>query len=358
MAKVVVAMSGGVDSSLAAALMKEAGHEVIGIMLKLWAEEGCRSNRCCTPESVEDAELIADQLSIPFFVLDYKQNFKQQVVDPFAQGYAEALTPNPCILCNQKIRFGRLLEEAMKLGAEKLITGHYAIVREERGRFRLFRGVDAGKDQSYVLYRLNQNQLSHVAFPLGEMTKVQCREMASERGLSSADRPDSQDLCFVGDGDYRDFLRRQGGRSLPGNMVDPQGNIVGRHQGLDHYTVGQRRGLGLSLPEPYYVLALEGEPNRLIVGPQPYRGQKEIFVQGMHYIADPSPLSPIEVQVKIRYTSSSRPAILIPLQNQRAAVTFTQSVFYPAPGQSLVCYQGDEVLGGGFIEKQVWTHSQ
>ena len=356
MTKVVVAMSGGVDSTLAAALMKEAGHEVIGIMLKLWAEEGCTSNRCCTPEAVDDAQLVADQLGIPFYVFDYKDPFKEVIVDAFTRDYLDALTPNPCIRCNGLIRFGRLMEEARGLGAEKLVTGHYAKIEEREGIFHLHQGLDLSKDQSYVLYRLNQEQLAHTWFPLSGLTKEECRRMAAERNLLPADKPDSQDLCFVGDGDYRNFLTRQGYQAQPGDIIDHQGKILGKHTGLPFYTVGQRKGLGITTPEPYYVLALDGENNRLIVGPTAERRQLSLHVKEMHYLLGHTPTEPIEISAKIRYNTPQSPATLTPLEGGRALVTFVQPVQDPAPGQSLVCYLGDEVLGGGFIEKFQWKN--
>ncbi|MDX2469957.1 MAG: tRNA 2-thiouridine(34) synthase MnmA [SAR324 cluster bacterium] len=354
MAKVVIAMSGGVDSSLAAALLVEQGHEVIGMMLRLWAEEGCASNRCCTPESVDDAKMVADQLGIPFYVIDYKARFKEQVVDPFIRTYEQNITPNPCVLCNEHVRFGGLLEEALDLGAEFIATGHYAKITNEKGTCRLFRGLDLSKDQSYVLYRLKQEQLAKVMFPLGEYTKVETRKMAEERGISVADKPDSQDLCFTGDHDYRDFLVKHQAKGIKtGNMVDRAGNILGKHRGLPFYTIGQRRGLGIGGPNgPYFVLSLDSKTNNLVIGQKTERGTTVVHAHDLHFLSTKPEVECLEITAKIRYTSPQKEASLQLLPDNRAQITFYAEMLDVAPGQSIVFYLDDEVIGGGFIEKE------
>ena len=355
MAKVVIAMSGGVDSSLAAALLVEQGHEVIGMMLRLWAEEGCASNRCCTPESVDDAKMVADQLGIPFYVIDYKERFKTQVVEPFIKTYEQNLTPNPCVLCNERVRFGGLLEEALDLGAEFIATGHYAkVTQDEAGNCRLFRGLDLSKDQSYVLYRLKQEQLARVMFPLGGLTKVEARKMAEERGISVADKPDSQDLCFTGDHDYRDFLVKHKAKGIkPGNMIDTSGKVIGKHKGLPFYTIGQRRGLGIGGPNgPYFVLSLDSNTNNLIIGQKDERGATLVHAHDLHFLSLPPKDTITEITAKIRYTSPQKEASLQLLPNNRALVTFKEEMIDVAPGQSIVFYLENEVIGGGFIEKE------
>lgn len=349
--KVVVAMSGGVDSSVAAALMKEAGHEVIGIMLRLWSEEGCKSNRCCTPESIEDASLVADQLGIPFYVRDYKDHFKDIVVEYFIEAYQNIVTPNPCLVCNKQVRFGRLLDEALTLGADYLVTGHYVRTERTEHGILLKKGFDEGKDQSYVLYQLGQKQLEHCLFPLGEMQKSQVRNLAEKFELPVAKRPDSQDLCFIGDGDYRDFLQRHGTKSFPmGDIVDQDGKKLGRHNGLPYYTIGQRRGLGVSGPEPYYVTCLDVEKNRLILGTAQQRGRSDLFAKEMRYTLENPPTEPMEVMAKVRYKAQDQPATLTPLPGGRAQVEFRNLLPDITPGQAVVLYQEDMVIGGGIIE--------
>ncbi len=355
--RVVVAMSGGVDSSLAAALLKEQGYDVIGVMMRLWAEAECgvsRSNKCCTPEAVKDARSVADALDIPFYLLNVEQPFKQHVVDYFIDGYLQGVTPNPCLQCNRHIRLGVLYRHALALGADYLATGHYARVRHTGdGLYRLFKGVDERKDQSYVLYMVTQEHLAHLLFPVGDYTKTQVRAMAHERGLPTASRAESQDLCFVHDGDYRRFLRQWGNGAIrPGPILRTDGTRVGTHRGLPFYTIGQRKGLGLSSPEPLYVLALDQKHNAIIVGTWQELGRDSAWVEQVHWISGEEPTGPLRAAVKIRYKAREVMATLVPEDEDRVHVYFDEPLRDITPGQGAVFYRGDECLGGGILALQ------
>ncbi len=351
MTKVVVAMSGGVDSSVAAALLVEQGYEVIGLMLRLWSEQGDGANRCCTPDAVIEARRVADALNIPFYVRDYKEIFKATVVDFFINSYLHGVTPNPCIVCNREIRFGRLLDEAMNLGAAYVATGHYARLRQTAdGTYQLLKALDSHKDQSYVLHILTQERLARVMFPLGQLTKPQVRHIAAQKNLPVHNRPDSQDLCFVGEGTYRDFLRRQVPEAnRPGEIVNTAGEVVGHHQGLANYTVGQRKGLGVYRPEPWYVLRLDSATNRLMVGPLEELGQTRLKARQVNYLND-TPTEPLTITAKIRYKAQEVPATLTPLPNACAHLTFDAPLRDITPGQAVVFFQDEVVVGGGVIE--------
>jgi len=352
---VVVAMSGGVDSSVAAALLLERGYEVIGIMLRLWAEAGPAANRCCTPDAVADARRVADVLGIPFYVRDYKDLFKTTVVDYFIETYGQGLTPNPCLVCNRHIRFGHLLDEAVTLGADYLATGHYARVRRVGGgRYELLRAIDPDKDQSYVLHRLGQAQLAHVLFPVGDYVKLEVRAMARARGLPVSDRAESQDLCFLGNGDYRGFLARHAVRAArPGPILDTAGRVVGEHRGLSYYTIGQRRGLGIAAPRALYVLALVPTHNALVVGTAEELGRHELIAADVTYISGSPPARPRRITAKIRYMAHVTPALLIPLPDGRAHLRFDEPLRDITPGQGVVFYQAEVVLGGGTIVRSM-----
>jgi tRNA-specific 2-thiouridylase len=351
--RVVVAMSGGVDSSVAAALLVEQGYEVIGLMLRLWAEPGGAANRCCTPDAVADARRVADQLGIPFYVRDYKDTFKQTVVDFFIEGYAQGVTPNPCVVCNRDIRFDKLLKEAMSLGGDYLATGHYAWVGQgEDGTFQLLKGVDPTKDQSYILYTLTQERLAHVMFPLGHHTKTEIRQIAEAKQLPVFNRPDSQDLCFLGQGDYRAFLQRRAPEVVqPGQILNTSGQVLGQHQGLAFYTIGQRKGLGLAAPEPLYVLNLDNQNNSLIVGTLDELGQTDLTAGQVTYVSGYPPAGPLQIMAKIRYKAREVEATLTPLPEARARITFELPLRDITPGQSVVFIEGSQILGGGIIEK-------
>jgi tRNA-specific 2-thiouridylase len=352
--RIVVAMSGGVDSSVAAALLVEQGYEVVGLMLRLWAEQGGAANRCCTPDAVADARRVADLLGIPFYVRDYKDTFKQTVVDFFVEGYAQGVTPNPCVVCNRDIRFDKLLKEAISLGGDYLATGHYARVQQdEGGAWQLLKGIDPGKDQSYILYTLTQERLARVLFPIGEYPKREIRQIAAAKQLPVFNRPDSQDLCFLGQGDYRAFLQRRAPQVVqPGPILDTRGQVLGQHQGLAFYTIGQRKGLGIAAREALYVLRLDSVSNSLIVGPEDELGQKQLAAGQVTFINHRPPLqSPLQVTAKIRYKAREVEATLTPLPGERAHLSFNTPLRDITPGQSVVFFAGDRVLGGGIIEK-------
>jgi len=383
MARIVVAMSGGVDSSVAAALLKEQGHEVIGIMLRLWSEPGMLEddglervvqNKCCSLEAVDDARRVARKLDIPFYLVNVEQEFKENVVDLFYQEYVAGRTPNPCLTCNRHIRFTLLLNRALALDADYLATGHYVRVDDHplTGKRRLRRGIDPGKDQSYVLHVLNQEQLAHACFPLGEYTKSQVRAMAAERGMSVASKPESQEICFVAQNDYRGFIDRyatvleeerapmpvaaSSGSVIqiprPGPIYDQAGQVLGRHRGLAYYTIGQRKGLGLNSLEPLHVLQIDAEQNALIVGPAEALLRSTCTVEKMHYVSGETPIEPFTAWVRIRYKAPQQQALVTPLDAEHVQVTFSCPQRSITPGQAAVFYggeDGDEVLCGGII---------
>ncbi len=353
MTKVVIAMSGGVDSSVAAALLVEQGYDVTGMMLRLWSEPGKEdSNRCCTPDSMAMARRVAAKLDIPFYVVDAKEVFRQTVVQYFLDGYAAGWTPNPCLLCNRRIRWTFLLERALALGADFLATGHYArVVSDEKGRVKLLRAVDEGKDQSYVLHVLTQEKLRRALFPLGGYHKSEVRQKAEAMGLPVYKRPDSQDLCFLAGEDYRAFLRRHAPEtSLPGDIVNRKGELLGRHSGLANYTIGQRKGLGLHSPVPLYVLSKDASTNTLIVGEIHELGAVRLLAGEVNWISGLAPTETFRAKVKIRYTAQAAAAEVRPLDHGRQAeVRFDAPQRDITAGQSAVFYVGDEVVGGGTI---------
>lgn len=345
MKRVVVAMSGGVDSSVSAAILLEKGYEVIGITMQLWPrkEDGARPI-CCGTEAIESARRVAHQLGIPHYVMDFREIFKQLVIKDFYTEYARGRTPNPCIRCNQYIKFDVLLKKAKAIGAEYIATGHYArIVRNSQGYF-LKKALSERNDQSYVLYTLTQEQMAHIIFPLGELSKEQVRDYARKRGLVNCDRESSQEICFTGSKDYRQFLSGYIKDAIkPGPIVDTKGEILGTHKGLPFYTIGQREGLGISLGYPLYVIDIDKERNMIVVG-----RKEEAY--SSNCIVDGKVPGPIRAKVKIRYQHEPDDAKIIPIDN-RCKVVFDRPQWAITPGQAAVFYEGDTVIGGGTIEK-------
>jgi tRNA-specific 2-thiouridylase len=360
MSKVVVAMSGGVDSSVAAALLKQQGYDVTGMMLRLWSETGKEeSNRCCTPDSMALARRVAAKLDIPFYVVDAKELFRSIVVQSFLDGYARGVTPNPCVVCNQRIKWDFLFNQAMAYGANFLATGHYARKRGlENGKWQLLRSVDHSKDQSYVLHILTQEKLAKAIFPVGEYSKPDIRELARTFGLPTAARSDSQDLCFLAGEDYRGFLLRNAPEiGVPGPIVNREGKILGEHQGLAFYTIGQRKGLGVASLAPLYVLLKDVATNTLVIGEKEKLGLRDLIAREVNWISGDVPTEPFRAEVKTRYTAREAWAEVIPLEDKRGGknasslrIRFDDLQRDITPGQVAVCYDGDIVLGGGMID--------
>ncbi len=353
MTKVVVGMSGGVDSSVAAALLKEQGYDVVGMMLRLWSEPGKEdSNRCCTPDSMAQARRVAAKLNIPFYVVDAKDIFRKTVVNYFLDGYARGETPNPCILCNRQIRWEFLFNHALAMGADFMATGHYVrIEKDALGRLNLLKGIDPAKDQSYVLHVLTQDKLAQALFPVGHYPKSEIRAIAEKFGLSVAKRPDSQDLCFLAGDDYRGFLQRNAPEILQaGAIVRRDGLVLGQHVGLANYTIGQRKGLGIPSAVPLYVLGKDATQNTLIVGESDELGTSEVLVDQINWLCGDPPEGPFRAMVKTRYTAREAPAWVTLLDNgTKASGRFENRQRDITPGQAAVFYDGDKVLGGGII---------
>ncbi len=354
-ARVVVAMSGGVDSSVAAALLEQQGYEVIGMMMRLWSEPGKEAyNRCCTPDAMALARRVAAKLSIPFYAVNAQDYFHDTVVDYFVDGYSRGLTPNPCVVCNRQVRWEFLLNRALSFGAAFMATGHYARVDcvEPPGEYILSRAVDRTKDQSYVLHVLGQQQLAHALFPLGGYTKVEVRQLARDFDLPVADRADSQDLCFLGNGDYRDFLARNAPEvSNPGPIFSSSGERLGEHRGLAFYTIGQRKGLGIAAPHPLYVLDKNRSRNALIVGPSDELGTSELTAAQVNWTSGRPPAATIRAQVMIRYKAHLVNALVTPQGLEGVHVRFDEPLRDITPGQAAVFYQDERVLGGGIIQE-------
>ena len=354
--RVVVAMSGGVDSSVAALLLHRAGWDVVGVTLKLYsldeAELPAGHQGCCTLDDVEDARAVCRRLGIPHYVLNMEREFHEQVMDYFVAEYRRGRTPHPCIACNDKIKFSRLMARADALGAQYVATGHYARVQQGPCGAALRKGADHAKDQSYVLFGMTQAQLARTLLPVGGYRKDEIRQLALEAGLITADKPDSQDICFIPLGDYREFLKQRSS-GIPGEIVELDGSVVGEHPGIEYFTVGQRRGLGLPRTpgEPRYVIRLEAGANRVVVGPESALYAGETWVSGVNYVSGEPPADGTPVSVKIRYKSYEAPATLHPRANG-ALVRFREPQRAVTPGQAAVFYNGDTVLGGGAIEPE------
>jgi len=352
-------MSGGVDSSVAAALLKEQGYEVIGVTMKLFSlpKEYCLSENlrsCCGWKATEDAHSVAITLGISHFVFDFRKHFKMRVISDFCEEYAQGRTPNPCIRCNEHIKFDVLWKKAKVLEADYLATGHHARIDRDSqpGQYKLKKGKDREKDQSYFLYCLTQDQLSHTLMPIGDYTKEEVRKKARKLGLPVAQRPESQEICFVPDNDYARFLRdRIPDVFRPGPIVDIENRVLGRHKGIAHYTIGQRRGLGIAAEHPLYVLSIQRDENTIVVGPVNQLYEKTLLASSLNLISAEKIAEPLEMKAKIRYKHKEMKALLTLLDSDRAQVKFEKPQRAITPGQSVVFYDGDIVIGGGIIDR-------
>lgn len=353
MKRALIAMSGGVDSSLAAKLMIDKGFECIGCTMKLFHNKDIgieRSRTCCSLEDVEDARSVAYKLGMRFYVFNFTDAFHDTVIRKFIESYQNGITPNPCIDCNRYMKFGKLFDRAEILNCDCVVTGHYARIEECGGKFLLKKAVDETKDQSYVLYSMTQEQLSRTVFPLGEMRKTQVRAMAERNGFVNADKPDSQDICFVPGGDYSRVIELQTGeKPIVGDFVDKQGNVIGKHKGLIHYTVGQRKGLGISSPEPLYVCKICTENNTVILGKNEDLFSREADAKDFNWISGKAPGRSFRCKVKIRYRQAEQWATVTPIGETAVHIAFDEAQRAVTPGQAAVLYDGDTVLGGGTI---------
>jgi tRNA-specific 2-thiouridylase len=369
MMKLAVAMSGGVDSSAAAAILKEQGHDLVGFTMQLWdqrrginVDENGDSlpSRCCSLDDVYDARRVAEELGFPFYVLNLEKDFERDVVQPFVDSYLSGETPIPCVSCNSRLKFASLDRLARSLGCDKVATGHYARVEHDHiaNRYRLFRGRNLQKDQSYFLWELTQEQLSHAMFPLGEMSKPEVREVAREHALAVAEKTESQEICFVPDGDYAGFIDRYldatgspGRKPVDGDIVGASGEVVGHHAGIHRYTVGQRRGIGIAAERPLYVINIDVAKNQVVVGQQDELLAHDFTAARVNWVAHDCPDNAIRAEVSVRYRHTPAPATITPVAQGRVRVTFDEPQRAITPGQATVFYSGDEVLGGGWIVK-------
>ncbi len=346
-------MSGGVDSSVAAYLTLQAGYEAVGCTMKLHDDPGdvkINTNTCCTLEDVEDARSIAYKLGMDFYVFNFKDGFKEKIIDRFIWAYEHGITPNPCIDCNRFMKFDKLFERAEVLNCDHIVTGHYARIIYEGGRFRLLKGLDASKDQSYVLYNLTQEQLSRVLFPVGELTKAKTREIAQANGFINSDKPDSQDICFVPDGKYGDVIKKITGRDYPeGDFTDKDGNVLGRHKGIIYYTLGMRKGLGISADRPLYVTEIDVENNRVILGDDADLYSDRAYFSDVNWISGTAPSDDTRLCAKVRYRQTEQPGIVKKIATDGYVFIFDSPQRAITPGQAIVLYDGDEVVGGGTI---------
>lgn len=359
------------DSSAAAAILKQQGHDLVGFSMQLWNQRRGLSvdengdplpSRCCSLDDVYDARRVAEELGFPFYVLNLEREFERDVVQPFVSSYLNGETPIPCVSCNSRLKFASLDTLAASLGCEKVATGHYARVEfdQSTGRHRLFRGRNLQKDQSYFLWELTQDQLARSMFPLGEMSKPEVREVAREHQLAVAEKAESQEICFVPDGNYAGFIDRyleaeDARNRLPGQgqIVDTRGDVVGQHTGIHRYTIGQRRGIGIANERPLYVLSIEAQTNRVVVGGQDELLSQEFTAAGVNWVAFDVPATQVRAHVRIRYRHAEAPATITPLENSRARVVFDEPQRAITPGQATVFYRQDEVIGGGWIVKQI-----
>lgn len=379
--RVAVAMSGGVDSSAVAAILKDEGHELVGLSMQLWNQRRINigpdgeplPSRCCSLDDIYDARMVASRLGFPFYVINLEDNFEENVVAPFVESYLNGKTPSPCVSCNSHLKFAKLVELAAAAGSEKIATGHYAQVDfdETTQRYRLFKGLDRNKDQSYFLFELTQEQLHHALFPLGAMTKTDVREIARKHNLLVAEKGESQEICFVPDGDYARFIEsylKQNNQDIPenlaqrlyqlkakrkvaqGDIVLTSGKVLAQHQGIHNYTIGQRRGLGIAWPEALYVIALDADANRVVVGTKDELPGHKFTASKINWVSGDAPTEAFRANTRIRYRHKESAAKIIPVAQDRVRVEFDEPQLAITPGQAVVFYDGDFVLGGGWID--------
>ncbi|GAA0179666.1 tRNA 2-thiouridine(34) synthase MnmA [Clostridium sediminicola] len=352
--KVVIGMSGGVDSSVAAYLLKQQGYEVIGVTMQIWQEDDEHAEReggCCSLSAVDDARRVADKLDIPFYVMNFRKEFQNKVIDYFVDEYLIGRTPNPCIACNRYIKFDSFLKKAKAIGADYVATGHYAKITKEGDRYLLKSAIDDKKDQTYALYNLDQSMLEHTLMPCGEFTKPKIREIAKEIGLDVHNKRDSQEICFVYDNNHGKFIETQvPGKVKTGNFVDEEGNVLGKHKGIVHYTIGQRKGLGLALGKPVYVVDINEKTNEVVIGSEEGIFRNKLIASDLNFIPFEKLEEPMEIQAKIRYSAPKANATIIPLGEDRVKVVFEDKQRAITKGQAVVFYQDDLVVGGGTIE--------
>lgn len=353
--KVVIGMSGGVDSSVAAYLLKKAGYDVIGVTMQIWQEESVQTQEenggCCGLSAVEDARRVAQMLDIPYYVMNFRKEFKENVMDYFVSEYLKGRTPNPCIACNRYVKWEALLERSMEIGADYIATGHYArIVKLPNGRFTLKKSATDAKDQTYALYNLTQEQLSHTLMPVGQYTKEEIRKIAEDIGLLVANKPDSQEICFIPDNDYASFIEENTDKKIEeGNFVDLDGNVIGRHKGITHYTIGQRKGLNLSMGKPVFVVAIRPETNEVVIGDNSDVFGDRLRCNHINFMSIADLEGEMEVTAKIRYSHKGAKAVIRKVEEDVIECVFEEPQRASTPGQAVVFYDGEYVVGGGTI---------